>query len=89
MRFVGEPCLQALGDRRARSYGAAGALASIMSVGVDLPAFVLDLERKTRRQPVATLGELAEICDICREHVLHLHIDVLRGRNTHHMLEPF
>ena len=91
---LGQAFLQALGDKAGIArYGAALVPMdeSLCRVVVDLSGrFYLVYEVKTRRQMIGNFSvELAEHFwrSLAESLACNLHIDVLRGRNTHHILE--
>jgi imidazoleglycerol-phosphate dehydratase len=91
---LGEAFVQALGDKQGIArYGAALVPMdeALCRVVVDLSGrFFLIYEAKTRRQTIGNFSvELAEHFwrSFAESLSCNLHIDVLRGRNTHHILE--
>jgi imidazoleglycerol-phosphate dehydratase len=91
---LGQAFVQALGDKkRIARYGAALVPMdeALCRVVVDLSGrFYLVYEAKTRRQTIGNFSvELAEHFwrSFAESLSCNLHIDVLRGRNTHHILE--
>lgn len=91
---LGQAFLQALGDKAGIArYGAALVPMdeALCRVVIDLSGrFYLVYQVKTRRQTIGNFSvELAEHFWRSFAESLHcnLHIDVLRGRNTHHILE--
>jgi imidazoleglycerol-phosphate dehydratase len=91
---LGHAFLQALGDKAGIArYGAALVPMdeALCRVVVDLSGrFYLVYEAKTRRQTIGNFSvELAEHFwrSFAESLSCNLHIDVLRGRNTHHILE--
>ena len=91
---LGQACVQALGDKKGIGrYGAALVPMdeALCRVVVDLSGrFYLIYEAKTRRQTIGNFSvELAEHFwrSFAESLSCNLHIDVLRGRNTHHILE--